>query len=193
MDLPEFGRSKRPAQQVGGRNLLRSRQQPTVSQAFPLHFETVHGNVITGGSGGTCQMQRKSRLSHRRTGGDDYQVARLPAARQAVQLVESRRQAGNSVLVRGDTCLYQFHSILHQLQHGTEMFGHPAFLFQLVEKGMRIRQRVGYVRCLVGSLCQQFMESQDRFTADILLLQDTGMVLQMCAGTLRVDVMLTSA
>lgn len=47
---------------------------------------------------------------------------------------------------------------------------------------MRIRQRVGYVRCLVGSLCQQFMESQDRFTADILLLQDTGMVLQMCAG-----------
>lgn len=62
------------------------------------------------------------------------------------------------------------------------MFGHPAFLFQLVEKGMRIRQRVGYVCCLVGSLCQQFMESQDRFTADILLLQDTGMVLQMRAG-----------
>lgn len=72
------------ATQMTGIYIRRSGYQPPVAQAFTLHFETVHRYMVPCGGGGTCQMQGKGRLAHGRTGGNDIQVAPLPARSQAI-------------------------------------------------------------------------------------------------------------
>ena len=101
--------------------------------------------VVSGKGGGACHVQGNGRFAYRGTGGENYLVTVLPAARQTVEVGKSGRYPRDAILVGSNADFYLPDGIFHKLHHGTEMFGIAAFFLQPVEQGMGVCQRIIYV------------------------------------------------
>ena len=167
------------ATQMTGIYIRRSGYQPPIAQAFTLHFETVHRHMMSCGGGGTCQMQGKGRLAHGRTGGNDIQVAPLPARSQAVQVGKTGGDARNPVRAGCPTRIHLLQRIIHQGIHITQVLDGAAFSLQAVQQIMGIHQRVADVRRFIGCKRQEFMESEYHLPPQVLLAQNQHMIFQV--------------
>ena len=188
MHLPHLAGGELAAAQVLRVYLLRSCKQPAVAQALALHFEAEDHHMTPRHGSGTGQVEGKGRLPHRRTGSKDVQVAALPARRNVVQSVKTRRDTRNTVASVLHTLLHLGQRVVHQPVYGAKVVGYAALVLQPLQQSMGFHQNVVNIHRLVGTERQQLLESRTHDTPRVQLPKDERMILQMSTGAdLRAD------
>ena len=129
--------------------------------------------------GRTRQMQGEGRLTYGGTGGNDIQVAPLPARSQAVEVGQTGGDTCDAVYAGSLTGIHLLQRIIHQGIHIAQMVDSAAFSLKTVQQVVGIHQRVGNIRGFIGGKGQQFMEAEYHFTPQVLLMQNPHMILQM--------------
>ena len=118
----------------------------------------------------------------------DVQVAALPARRNVVQSVKTRRDTRNAVASVLHTLLHLGKRVVHQPVYGAKVVGYAALVLQPLQQSMGFHQDVVNIHRLVGTERQQLLESRTHDTPRVQLPKDERMILQMSTGAdLRAD------
>ena len=165
--------------EVSGIHVGRLGAEPTVAQPFALHLKAVHQYMLSDASCRQCQMQGKSSLSHRGAGGDDVQVALLPARRKPVKLAQSGGNTGDAVPVVFHTLVHLLKGVLHEAFHIAQAVVGDSAAFQMSGKAVQICQSIAQVHRLIGSAGKQSVQPCNHLTPDVHLPEDERMVFQM--------------
>ena len=166
-----------PALDLLARNLTYVHDQ-TVDKLDVTHFKReqshrrvmVYRHILS-------HRKDKSRLTHRRTGGNDDKIGILPSGRHFVQSFETSAQTAQPFFLIGSLLKHNHRFLDDRIDLGN-IFLHIA-LRNLKELSFRFLHKVFHIDRLIKSLALYHSSEGDQLTRQIFLGDDTGMIFDM--------------